>query len=178
MRATIVLAALCLCSGLASADHHEEQKLTAQHEPGAYRFGAPYRTLTDTHPQTCAEVCDSDQKCSAWVYVPTAYERAARCDLKSLIGAVERRPGAISGIAMRHQPVMPEAVELAGGPDDAPNIKPDLPEEDEDDPVFTIDPVKGEPLVLRGKEIDLTEAEARPVKRIANKMSSKAKTAE
>ncbi len=180
MRVSLALAAFTLMAGPAVADKHKAEPLKVTHEPNTYRFGSPYASLPDTKPAACAQVCYADTACSVWVFVPATPERAERCDLKAHIGAVERRPGAISGLAVRFMPSLPDAqTELAGGPNantaPTPGIKPDIePEaEEEEDPIFTIDPVKSPaPVILKGTPVETVELKDEPVETVEVKQSA------
>ncbi|MEM9226118.1 MAG: PAN domain-containing protein [Pseudomonadota bacterium] len=114
MRAPFALSALALMASTASADTFKGLK-DIVHEPNTYRFGTPYQSHPEVAPAACASLCASDTACQVWVYVPASYTRADRCDLKTVIGDVEKRPGAISGLSTRLQQLGTMS-ELAGGP--------------------------------------------------------------
>ena len=178
MRVSLALAAIALLAGPAVADNHKAEPLKVTHEPDKYRFGTPYSSVADTKPVACAAICNSDTACSVWVYVPASYERGDRCDLKAHIGAVERRPGAISGLAARFMPALPDAEsELAGGPGEGtaptPGIKPEMDKEsEEEDLIFTIDPVKqSAPVTLKGKQVQVVEVRQSAVHKLTYKVA-------
>lgn len=78
---------------------------TAGHQPNTYRYGYVYASEGVTTPTACEARCNSDTACSSWSTTPTAPDTDLRCDLKRNIGRATYRPGAVSGVASKYQPV-------------------------------------------------------------------------
>lgn len=124
MRFRLALMALTLLAAPAAADMSQstssvktvpEDTRLPGHEPDTYRFGQPYNAVRGTSPAQCEQVCDRDQGCAAWSYVPATFQLGPRCELKRSVGAQSFRPGAVSGIASRFHPV-PEVIYSDGEP--------------------------------------------------------------
>ncbi|MEL6754201.1 MAG: PAN domain-containing protein [Pseudomonadota bacterium] len=73
-------------------------------EVGVYRFGGTYVRVPAESPAVCAALCVEDGAlCQAWSHVPALSASGPHCELKSLQGRTESRPGYTSGIAGFHQ---------------------------------------------------------------------------
>lgn len=78
---------------------------TAGHETDTYRYGYTYISERATTPAACEARCTSETSCNSWSTIPATFEIGPRCELKRNIGKAAFRPGAVSGVAVRFQPV-------------------------------------------------------------------------
>lgn len=138
MRILSILAAIALFASPAVADSHAKVTKVATvpsaerlpgHEPDTYRFGYPYAAMRGTSPGQCEMMCNRDDSCSAWSYVPATFQMGPRCELKQSVGSQSYRPGAVSGIANKYHPVprttiQPKAVHPASRPVQQPVQRP------------------------------------------------------
>ncbi|MDG1824666.1 MAG: PAN domain-containing protein [Henriciella sp.] len=113
MRILSALAAIAMIASPAFAEHHSKvtkvntvpaDTRLAGHEPDTYRFGYPYNSMRGTTPGQCEQMCNRDQSCASWSYVPATFQIGPRCELKRSVGSQSYRPGAVSGIAKQYQP--------------------------------------------------------------------------
>lgn len=114
MRILSILAAIAIFASPAIADNHVKITKVATvpsaerlpgHEPDTYRFGYPYAAMRGTSPGQCEMMCNRDDSCSAWSYLPATFQMGPRCELKQSVGSQSYRPGAVSGIASKYHPV-------------------------------------------------------------------------
>lgn len=119
MRILSALAAIAIIASPAFADHAKVTKRATvpvdtrlpAHEPDTYRFGYPYNILRGTSPGQCEQMCNRDQSCAAWSFVPATFQVGPRCELKRSVGSQINRPGAVSGIAIKFHPVPQRSVQ-------------------------------------------------------------------
>jgi hypothetical protein len=72
-------------------------------EVNTYRFGGTYARVAAETPAVCAALCNEEHVCEAWSHAARTLQGPPMCELKSVHGRAETRPGYTSGIAGFHQ---------------------------------------------------------------------------
>ncbi|MEO0548945.1 MAG: PAN domain-containing protein [Pseudomonadota bacterium] len=104
---SIVLAGLALAApasfGDAAIKGGASEELPGQ-EYSVYRTGQPYVSMRGSTATHCQMVCNGDENCASWAYVPANLQTGPKCELKRTIDPSIYHLGAVSGVSVRYYP--------------------------------------------------------------------------